>query len=223
MPAWWEPSKTRPAHTKLHTSEHHLPLAEHQGRKKICASLCKCRGSNRHGLATSTGTLADSDKRQAFVPADIISWRIPVCQSHFLEGTKKSQKTFQKPLDKSLRMWYNIIRCGGIAQLVRAHAWHAWGHWFDPNCLHQQKENFCLPKVLFLFIQAAGLVYHHDAVVYIIKGGKPPLYLITRQRVFSRGLMISTLRLDLLESVWYNLINKEQFGGVRSRIAVRSN
>ena len=58
----------------------------------------------------------------------------------------------------------------------------------DPKCLHQQKENFCLPKVLFLFIQAAGLVYHHDAVVYIIKGGLPPLYLITRQRVFSLRL-----------------------------------
>jgi len=26
---------------------------------------------------------------------------------------------------------------------------------------HQQKENFCLSKVLFLFIQAAGLAYHH--------------------------------------------------------------
>ncbi|MBQ3057273.1 MAG: hypothetical protein IJC95_07310, partial [Clostridia bacterium] len=53
----------------------------------------------------------------------------------------------------------------------------------------QQKENFCLPKVLFLFIQAAGLAYHHDAVVDIIKGGKPPLYLITRQRA-------SCLRID---------------------------
>jgi len=50
--------------------------------------------------------------------------------------------------------------------------------------LHQQKRNFCLPKVPFLFIQAAGLVYHHDAVVDIIKGGEPPLYLITRQRAF---------------------------------------
>ena len=40
------------------------------------------------------------------------------------------------------------------------------------------------------FIQAAGLAYHHDAVVYIIKGGKPPLYLITRQRVSTCGLMI---------------------------------
>ncbi|MBQ9761282.1 MAG: hypothetical protein IJW16_08045 [Clostridia bacterium] len=33
------------------------------------------------------------------------------------------------------------------------------------------------------FIQAAGLAYHHDVVVDIIKGGVPPLYLITRQRV----------------------------------------
>ena len=29
--------------------------------------------------------------------------------------------------------------------------------------LRQQKENFCLPKVLFLFIQAAGLAYHRRA------------------------------------------------------------
>ena len=28
------------------------------------------------------------------------------------------------------------------------------------TALSQQKENFCLPKVLFLFIQAAGLAYH---------------------------------------------------------------
>ena len=39
------------------------------------------------------------------------------------------------------------------------------------------------------FIQAAGLAYHHDAVVDIIKGGEPPLYLITRQRVSTCGLM----------------------------------
>ena len=61
---------------------------------------------------------------------------------------------------------------------------------FESHRLRQQKENFCLPKVLFLFIPAAGLAYHHDAVVDIIKGGKPPLYLITRQRASSCGLMI---------------------------------
>ena len=31
---------------------------------------------------------------------------------------------------------------------------------FNSRLPHQQKENFCLPKVLFLFIQAAGLAYH---------------------------------------------------------------
>ena len=45
--------------------------------------------------------------------------------------------------------------------------------------LHQKRSNFCLPKVTSFFIQAADLVYHHDAVVYIIKVGKPTLYLIT--------------------------------------------
>ena len=34
---------------------------------------------------------------------------------------------------------------------------------FESHTLRQQKRNFCLPKVLFLFIQAAGLAYHHRA------------------------------------------------------------
>ncbi len=63
---------------------------------------------------------------------------------------------------------------------------------FESHTLRQRKENFCLPKVLFSLIQAAGLVYHHDArrAVHIIKGGVPPLYLITRQRASTCGLMI---------------------------------
>ena len=31
---------------------------------------------------------------------------------------------------------------------------------FESHRLRQQKRNFCLPKVPFLFIQAAGLAYH---------------------------------------------------------------
>ena len=71
------------------------------------------------------------------------------------------------------------------------------------------------------FIQAAGLAYHHDAVVYIIKVGLPTLYLITRQRAFYLRLDdiqhsvlmiyrrqaaddIQGLRLDLFTKVWYN-------------------
>ena len=41
----------------------------------------------------------------------------------------------------------------------------------------------------FLFIQAAGLVYHLAKGEDIIKGGQPPLHLIMRQRA-------SSLRLD---------------------------
>ena len=39
----------------------------------------------------------------------------------------------------------------------------ALGRGFKSHFQLQQKENFCLPKVLFLFIQAAGLVYHRRA------------------------------------------------------------
>lgn len=38
------------------------------------------------------------------------------------------------------------------------HGWVALGS--ESFCPCQQKRNFCLPKVPFLFIQAAGLVYH---------------------------------------------------------------
>ena len=47
-----------------------------------------------------------------------------------------------------------------------------------------QKFLFCLSKPQAWHIIAAR------SAVYIIKGGEPPLYLITRQRVFSCGLMI---------------------------------
>ena len=47
-----------------------------------------------------------------------------------------------------------------------------------------QKFVFCLSKPQAWHIIAAR------SAVHIIKGGEPPLYLITRQRVFSCGLMI---------------------------------
>ena len=57
----------------------------------------------------------------------------------------------------------------------------------------------------FFFIQAAGLAYHHDAVVYIIKGGKPPLYLITRTRAFRIFLRLDDI---LAKSEIYSLLTR---------------
>ena len=58
----------------------------------------------------------------------------------------------------------------GVAELADAPDLGSGGHpcRFKSCHPHQQKRNFCLPKVPSLFIQAAGLVYHPDAVVYII-------------------------------------------------------
>ena len=39
--------------------------------------------------------------------------------------------------------------------------------------LSQQKENFCLPKVLFLFIQAAGLAYHQGRLAALVSHHAP--------------------------------------------------
>ena len=74
-------------------------------------------------------------------------------------------------------MWYNTICCGnrrsygGIAQMVRAHAWHAWGRWFDSNCLHQNEKGRQQPS-FFVFIQAAGLAYHRRAKCGVYHQGR---------------------------------------------------
>lgn len=41
---------------------------------------------------------------------------------------------------------------GGIAQLVRAHASHAWGRGFEPLCPHHRKST-CNLQVLFVFYE----------------------------------------------------------------------
>ena len=103
-------------------------------------------------------------------------------------------------------IYQNVISGGLSSSQFQLNQGGRSGVQLTPHSLRQQKRNFWLPKVPFLFIQAAGLAYHHDAVVHIIspygagyhhgkavdiiKGGKPPLYLITRQRASSCGLMI---------------------------------
>ena len=70
----------------------------------------------------------------------------------------------------------------------------------------QTSDNFLLPssprdkstltaKITDCFCLSKPQAWHiitARSVVHIIKGGKPPLYLITRQRAFSCGLMISS-------------------------------
>ena len=54
----------------------------------------------------------------------------------------------------------------------------------------KQKFSFCLSKPQAWYIIATR------SVVYIIKGGEPPLYLITRQRAFSAAWWYAMLRID---------------------------
>ena len=64
-------------------------------------------------------------------------------------------------------MYYNNTNAP-VAQLDRVSDSDSEGRWFDSSRAYQKRSNFCLPKVTSFFIQAAGLAYHHDAVVYII-------------------------------------------------------
>ena len=55
---------------------------------------------------------------------------------------------------------------GGLAQLVRAPASHAGGHWFESSSLHQKVPDFVRNQELFLFISsnsdAAFWRFSHD-------------------------------------------------------------
>ena len=59
-----------------------------------------------------------------------------------------------------------VTTVGGLAQLVRAPASHAGGHWFESSSLHQKVPDFLRNQELFLFISsnsdAAFLRFSHD-------------------------------------------------------------
>ena len=119
-----------------------------------------------------------------------------------MRSKKYKSKKFKLAIDIWKVLCYNICRrlsrrkfnTVGLAQLVSASGCGPEGRGFESHISPQK-----IPRTLFsvFFIQAASLVYHHDAVVDIIKGGKPTLYLIMRQRAF--------FRLD-----WYNLYVKSK-------------
>ena len=47
-----------------------------------------------------------------------------------------------------------VTTVGGLAQLVRAPASHAGGHWFESSSLHQKVPDFVRNQELFLFISS---------------------------------------------------------------------
>ena len=49
---------------------------------------------------------------------------------------------------------------GGLAQLVRAPASHAGGHWFESSSLHQKVPDFVRNQELFLFMGLYNCVLH---------------------------------------------------------------
>ena len=64
---------------------------------------------------------------------------------------------------------YNSRCClCGCSSSGRAPPCQGGGSEFEPRHPLQKRSNFCLSKVTSFFIQAAGLAYHHDAVVDII-------------------------------------------------------
>jgi len=116
-------------------------------------------------------------------PCDCGRRSSPPCETH---GDSTSICAADAPLDmSSTRYGASRSICVAFWQRERKFICGA----IDSRCRRQQKENICLPtNVLFLFIQAAGLVYHRRAKrgVYHQPFG---LYIIT-EGVFLCDLMI---------------------------------
>ena len=103
---------------------------------------------------------------------------------------------------------------------------------FESHTLRQQKRNFCLPKVPFLFILAAGLAYHRRAKCGVYHQGLvAPLYIITRQRasylrlddIQTFGLMIyrNKLRMIYTPTAWFGTKERGKSDG-ETQLTIRN-
>ena len=77
-----------------------------------------------------------------------------------------SDYLFTKGKKTAIIAWLKCKCTGGSMDRASDSGSEGWGFESLPAC--QKRSDFCLPKVTSFFIQAAGLAYHHDAVVYII-------------------------------------------------------
>ena len=76
---------------------------------------------------------------------------------------------------------------GGLAQLVRAPASHAGGHWFESSSLHQKVPDFVRNQELFLFMSSSGVKFF---VLLFCKFNRHLRFLLTWLREWYRLIAI---------------------------------
>ena len=147
---------------------------------------------------------------------DILFLKIDYCNFILQRASNKffiiTRKNMKKGIAFFLFIWYNIIvvksalymmasiaPIGGIAQLVRAHAWHAWGHWFNSNCLHHIKNSPWKLAILLIFRGCFNLILLWiDYKSWDCKGLKFIVYIHTN------AFAICTLRMTwIAKGYWY--------------------
>ena len=94
----------------------------------------------------------------------------------------------------SLNICATIPLDASVAQLVEQLIRNQQVAGSSPVTSSKQRNAFCLPKGVSLFIQAAGLVYHHARNVRVYHRRTCAAYIITRQRVYHQpvGMYIIT-------------------------------
>ncbi len=120
------------------------------------------------------------------------------CLFPFFSAKNSPRKNFFKKIEKMLDKWerycYNNIRadaelCNGSTTDSDSVCWGS-----NPYSA-AKKSSFFGTRIFLSKPQAWHIIecitrLRRDIHSYIIRGGKPPLYLITRQRAFPCGLMI---------------------------------
>ena len=90
---------------------------------------------------------------------------------------------------------------------IRLRRWYTrWCVMIYQACgMDKKRSNFCLPKVTSFFIQAAGLAYHHDAVVYIIS----PFGAVSHHA--SACILLRLDDMQFLRTWWYTWLRLDLF------------
>ena len=123
-----------------------------------------------------------------------------------------------------LKIYAIILWHGGLAQLVRAPASHAGGHWFESSSLHHVKSLFCLPdKRGFLqwypFLSERVIYLRYDialrAMIYAFGIWRNGYYIIFATQIYHTALpyIISRKRyiIEKHNKLWYNQLDKLEY------------
>ena len=112
---------------------------------RACGSYPQChrfKSSRRYHIGEMRKHLSDTPSKRAYGP--LVKW--------LRHGPFTAVTWVRFPYGSPCRHPKGRRQFGGLAQLVRAPASHAGGHWFESSSLHQKVPDFVRNQELFLFM-----------------------------------------------------------------------